>query len=80
METIKIKYFDKDIYKIEYFVKGDLIDLRSAETVELKKGVFHLIPLGVGMKLPIEDIKQTYIHEAVHIRTLESFLLTQLGK
>lgn len=52
METIKIKYFDKEIDKIEKFVKGDLIDLRSAETVELKKGEFHLIPLGVGMKLP----------------------------
>lgn len=52
METIKIKYFDKEIDKIEKFVKGDLIDLRSAETVELKKGDFHLIPLGVGMKLP----------------------------
>lgn len=52
METIKIKYFNKEIDKIEKFVKGDLIDLRSAETVELKKGEFHLIPLGVGMKLP----------------------------
>lgn len=52
METIKIKYFDKEIDKIEKFVKGDLIDLRSAETVELKKGEFRLIPLGVGMKLP----------------------------
>lgn len=52
METIKIKYFDKDIDKIEKISKGDLVDLRSAETVELMKGEFHLIPLGVGMKLP----------------------------
>ena len=52
METIKIKYFDKEIDKIEKISKGDLIDLRAAETVELKKGEFHLIPLGVGMKLP----------------------------
>ena len=52
METIKIKYFDKEIDKVEKFVQGDLIDLRSAETVHLKKGEFHLIPLGVGMKLP----------------------------
>lgn len=52
METIKIKYFDKEIDKVEKFVQGDLIDLRSAETIELKKGEFHLIPLGVGMKLP----------------------------
>lgn len=52
MKTIKIKYFDNEIDKVEKFTKGDLIDLRSAETVELKKGEFHLIPLGVGMKLP----------------------------
>lgn len=54
METIKIKYFDKDIDKLEYIGgdKSNWIDLRSAETVHLKKGEFHLIPLGVGMKLP----------------------------
>lgn len=51
-ETIKIKYFDKEIDKIEKISNGDWIDLRSAETVHLKKGEFHLIPLGVGMKLP----------------------------
>lgn len=54
METIKIKYFDKDIEKLEYIGgdKSNWIDLRSAEIVHLKKGEFHLIPLGVGMKLP----------------------------
>lgn len=52
METIKIKYFDNEIDKIEKFVYGDLIDLRAAETVEMRKGEFKLIPLGVGMKLP----------------------------
>ena len=52
METIKIKYFDKEIDKIEKINKGDLIDLRAAEIVELKAGEFKLIHLGVGMKLP----------------------------
>lgn len=52
METIKIKYFDNEIDKIEKISKGDLIDLRAAETVEMKKGDFKLIKLGVGMKLP----------------------------
>ena len=52
MEKIKIKYFDDDIDKIEKISKGDWIDLRSAETMHLKKGLFYLIPLGVGMKLP----------------------------
>lgn len=52
METIKIKYFDNEIDKLEKISKGDLIDLRAAETVEIKAGDFKLIRLGVGMKLP----------------------------
>ena len=52
MEKIQIKYFDKDIDKIEKISKGDLIDLRAAETVVMKKGDYKLIKLGVGMKLP----------------------------
>lgn len=53
METIKIKYFDKEIEKLTYIggSKSNWIDLRSAETIHLKKGEFHLIPLGIGMKL-----------------------------
>lgn len=50
--TIKIKYFDKEITKLEKVEKGDWIDLRSAETVKLKKGETRLIKLGVGMILP----------------------------
>lgn len=52
METIKIKYFDNDIDKIQKITVGDWIDLRSAETVEFKKGEYALIRLGVGMILP----------------------------
>ena len=52
MEKIQIKYFDNEIDKVEKISKGDWIDLRSAETIYLKKGEFRLIPLGVGMKLP----------------------------
>lgn len=51
-ETIKIKYFDNEIDKIKKIEKGDWIDLRAAETAELKTGEFRLIKLGVGMKLP----------------------------
>ena len=51
---LKVKYFDKKFKKIKKINKGDWIDLRSAETVHLKKGEFHLINLGVGMKLPDE--------------------------
>ena len=49
---IKIKYFSKDLPKIERIIKGDWIDLRSAERVVLAKGEYKLIPLGVGMEIP----------------------------
>lgn len=52
MLTIEIKYFDNEIDKISKICQGDWIDLRSAETIHLKKGEFHLVPLGIGMKLP----------------------------
>ena len=38
--------------KIKPIEKGDWPDLRAAETAELKKGEFKLIPLGIGMELP----------------------------
>lgn len=49
---VQIKYFDEDLEKLSKIAKGDWIDLRSAEDVELKKGEYYLIRLGVGMKLP----------------------------
>lgn len=54
MEQIKIKYFTDKIEKLRYIDgKSDWIDLRAAETVELKAGEFKLIPLGVAMELPV---------------------------
>ena len=52
IELIKIKYFSDKIDKIAKIDKGDWIDLRAAETIELKKGEFKLIPLGIAMQLP----------------------------
>lgn len=52
MNTIYVKYFDKEIDKIQKIDKGEWIDLRAAETVEMKAGEFKLIPLGIGMILP----------------------------
>lgn len=49
---LKVKYFDKEIEKIQKINKGDWIDLRSAADIFLTKGQFALIPLGVGMVLP----------------------------
>lgn len=52
MRTLKVKYFDDEINKINILDKGDWIDLRAAETVSMKAGEYRLIPLGVGMILP----------------------------
>ena len=52
METIKVMYHNPNIDKISAISIGDWIDLRAAETVELKAGEFAIIPLGVSMKLP----------------------------
>lgn len=49
---IKIKYFDKEIDKIEKIPNSDWVDLRAAETVEMKAGEYKLIKLGIGMILP----------------------------
>lgn len=52
MNKISIHYHNNNIDKIEKISKGDWIDLRAAETVELKAGDFKIISLGVSMKLP----------------------------
>ncbi len=53
MVDVKIKYFSDDMKRLEYIDgKSDMIDLRVAEDVKLKKGDFKLIPLGVAMELP----------------------------
>ena len=48
---VQVKYH-ADIYPLEKTEKGDWIDLRVAEDVELKAGEFKMISLGVSMKLP----------------------------
>ena len=51
--TLKIKYLNDDIIRVEYIDgKSDWIDLRAAERVELKAGEFKLIHLGVAIELP----------------------------
>lgn len=52
-KTIKIRYFVNNVEPLTYVAgKSDWIDLRAAETVEMKKGECKLIPLGVAMQLP----------------------------
>jgi len=51
LKTIKVKYHS-DIDRIEMIPQGNWTDLRAAETVELKKGEYKMISLGVSMELP----------------------------
>lgn len=51
-KRIPIKYFVPGLKPIEKISVGDWIDLRAGETVELKKGEYYSIRLGVGMILP----------------------------
>ena len=50
-QQIKVKYFG-DTPELTVIEKGDWIDLCTRELVELKKGDFCIIPLGVAMELP----------------------------
>lgn len=50
-KIIKVKYL-KDIKKITQLEKGDWIDLRVGEDIELKANTFAMIPLGVAIELP----------------------------
>lgn len=51
-ETINIVYHNTNIEKLNKIENGDWIDLRAAETVEMKMFDHKLISLGVSMKLP----------------------------
>ena len=53
MEQIKIIYHNPNIDKIVNIEdKSDWLDLRAAETIEMKTGDYKLISLGISMKLP----------------------------
>lgn len=50
MKKVKVKYVGaNEISKLKI---GDWIDLSAAEDVEIKKGAYQQISLGVAMKLP----------------------------
>lgn len=52
MPEIKIKYHDNEIPRFQKIEKGDWIDLCAAETITMLPNTYHLISLGVSMKLP----------------------------
>lgn len=49
---IKVKYHDPEMEKIQKIDIGDWLDLRAAETIEMKQGDYYIISLGVSMQLP----------------------------
>lgn len=52
---LKVLYHDEKFGELERISKieqGDWIDLRAAETVELKKGEFKIISLGITVVIP----------------------------
>ncbi len=53
MEKLKIVYHTDKIEKLRFIGgKSDWIDLRAAERVEMKKGDWKLIKLGISVELP----------------------------
>lgn len=54
MNGIPVKYHHPDLTRITVYSKGDWIDLRAAEEVNLKAGESALISLGVSIKIPDE--------------------------
>lgn len=58
-KIIKIKYHT-DIEPLKAISTGDLIDLRAAETVDLTRGEFKLISLGISMELPPGYMAKVY--------------------
>lgn len=50
--TIKVRKLVDGLFDIEQAHHGEWYDLRAAKSVELKKGEFAYIPLGVAIELP----------------------------
>ena len=53
MPNIRIKYHVEGLPELDFIEgKSDWIDLRASERIEMKRGEFRIIPLGVSMQLP----------------------------
>lgn len=51
MINLKVKYL-RDIKPVQFYDKGDWIDLRSGEDLILQGGQYYEIPLGIAAELP----------------------------
>ena len=73
--NIKVKYFTDKIQKLEKIAKGNWVDLRASEDVEMKQGEFRLIPLGIAVELP----KGYEAHVVPRSSTFKNFGLIQVN-
>jgi dUTP pyrophosphatase len=71
--NIKVKYFKKDMVRLNKTPNGDWIDLRSADTIMMQKGEFRLIPLGIAVQLP----KNHEAHIVPRSSTFRNFKIIQ---
>lgn len=74
-QIIKVKNTGEYKYTPQIIEKGDWIDLRLSETVDLDPGdgIIHL-PLGVAMELP-PGYELTLFLVAVHLKSLAYLIL-----
>lgn len=64
---IKVKYL-ADIDKIKAINVGNMIDLRCAEDVTMKKGEYRLIPLGIAAELPQNYYAHIYPRSSTFVK------------
>lgn len=50
--VVFVRYHDPSLPKVEQVSGSDWVDLRAAETVEMKAGEFRIISLGISVALP----------------------------
>ena len=75
LKQIKIKYFDKDMQKLEKIHKGDLIDLRSAADIEMKKhGIEKKFPVQIQHLIPELDDYLLPVAIVTKSKMLQQFL------
>lgn len=51
-QTLKVRYAVEGLIPLEVTSKGDWIDLRAAQDIELQEGQHYIISLGVAIELP----------------------------
>lgn len=75
---VQVRYFNPKSTRLSKIAKGDWIDLRASEVVEMKAGEFKLIPLGIAMKLP-EDYEANVVPRSSTFKNFGIIQTNSLG-